>query len=71
MAATVTVTGVYGPALTATATVIADVVSFTINCVANLLTLMLTSGQIREFAITSATTITATKSGSTYTLSIS
>ena len=71
MAATVTVTGTYGPGLTATATVIQSVSSFRVNCDSNLLIVNLSAGQIREFGISSATTITATKSGSTYTLTIS
>jgi hypothetical protein len=70
MSATVTVTGVAGPAKTVSAQVFSGVGSFTIDCVNNVISLNI-SGAITDIAITAATTITATKSGSTYTLVIS
>lgn len=73
MAGTVTVTGTTGPGLTATATIITGVTSVQIDMVNNILTVYSATFQPdpQVFAITSATTITATKSGSTYTLTIS
>jgi len=71
MAATVTVTGVVGPAITLTAGVFTGVQLVHFDCVANILTLFLLEGQPITVAITAATTITATKSGSTYTFTIS
>ena len=71
MAATVTVTGVVGPAVTLTAGVFTDVLTVQFDCVANVLTLYFENGRTFQVAITSATTITATKSGSTYTFTIS
>jgi hypothetical protein len=71
MSATVTVTGKAGPAIALTAVVINNVSIFKIDCVANILTCTLASGAIDIIDITAATTITATKSSSTYTLTIS
>lgn len=70
MSATVTVTGVAGPAKTVSAVVFNNVDSFSIDCVNNVININI-SGAITAVAITSATTITASKSGSTYTLTIS
>lgn len=70
MPATLTVTGKVGPALTLTAGVFTSVTSFSINCSTNILAFTQDS-VVREVDITAATTITATKSGSTYTLTIS
>lgn len=70
MAATVTVTGTAGPAQTLTAAVFTDVSSFTIDCASNILTFTQNS-VVKQVSIAAATTITATKSSSTYTLTIS
>lgn len=70
MSATLTLTGVVGPGDALTAGVFTGVTSFTVDCVNNLITFV-QNAVTREVAITSATTITATKSGSTYTLTIS
>ena len=70
MAATVTVTGTIGAGVAVTAGVIQNVTSFTIDCVNNILTVVIATGPI-IYSIAAATTITATKSGSTYTLTIS
>jgi len=74
MSATVTVTGTVGPGNTLSAGVFSGVSEFTIDCVANMIyfTQPNASGNTRkEVSIAAATTITATKSGSTYTLTIS
>lgn len=71
MAATVTVTGTVGAGGTLTAAVFQNVLAFRFDCVNNVLDLEF-SGQVHEFiSISAATTITATKSGSTYTLTVS
>ena len=70
MAATVTVTGTMGPAVALTSAVFTDVLSFTINTENNILTLR-TADRVIDISINAATTITATKSGSTYTLVVS
>ena len=74
MAATVTVTGKAGPALTVTAVVVANVtdVRFATEAATNMLYLTTSDKpQIQEFDISAAATITATKSGGTYTFAIS
>ena len=73
MPATVTVTGVVGPALALTASVFSNVATFTVNCYnAEVLTLTFSDGRGPvDIAIDSATTITCTVSGQNYTLTIS
>lgn len=71
MAATITVTGTAGAGITVTATVFVNILNFSIDCVTNILTMSDSSGKVTQIAIVAAATITATKSGSTYTLSIS
>lgn len=70
MSATVTVTGTVGPGRTLTAGVFTGVTSFTIDTVQNMIYFESAQGR-KEVSINAATTITATKSGSTYTLEIS
>lgn len=70
MPSQVTVTGTTGPGLAVTALVITDVVSFTVDCAKELLTVY-AGGKYREIAIVTATTITCTVSGNNYTLTIS
>lgn len=70
MASQVTVTGKYGPGLTATATVITGVVAFGIDTEKEILTVNINTGEIRFFDIAAATTITVTVSGNTYTVTI-
>ena len=70
MSATVTVTGTVGPGRTLTAGVFTGVTSFTIDTVQNMIYFESSQGR-KEVSINAATTITATKSGSTYTLVIS
>lgn len=71
MAATATVTGKVGPGFTITAGVIPDVTSVQFDTVKNLLQLFKGDGSHVDVDITAATTITATKSGSTYTFTVS
>jgi len=71
MAATVTATGTAGPGFTVTAGVFTGIVSVSFDTVKNLLRLVGASGQIIDIDINAATTITATKSASTYTFTIS
>lgn len=72
MAATVTVTGVTGPGTALSAVVYTNVLWFRIDAVQNILTFQ-KDGQLNEQCVTvvAATTVTATKSGSTWTLTIS
>jgi hypothetical protein len=69
--ATVTVTGYTGPGVTATAVVITDVASFTVNVATGILQLNLSNGVIQKYAISAATTFTVTISGGNYTVTIS
>lgn len=72
MAATVTATGVTGPGQALTAGVFPNISLVEFDCVANILTLTdVSASKVTKIAITAATTITATKSGSTYTFTIS
>lgn len=70
MAATVTVTGSIGPDVTLTAKVFSNVSSFKVNPDLGLLEID-QSGAITAIAIGSATTMTVTISGSSYTVTIS
>ena len=71
MAATVTLTGVAGPAVTVTAVVFTGVTVFSVDTVNNVITLTQGSVVVPPISINAATTVTATKSGTTWTLSIS
>jgi hypothetical protein len=71
MAATATITGVAGPAITVSAQVFTDLREVRFDCITNVVSLVQNDGNVLEIAITSATTITATKSGSTYTFTVS
>ena len=71
MAATVTVTGVAGPAVTVTAVVFTGVTIFSVDTVNNVITLTQGSVVVPPISINAATTVTATKSGTTWTLTIS
>lgn len=73
MPATVTVTGVIGPAITVAATVFTGVATFGIESVGKeILTLTFSDGRPPvQISIAAATTITVTVSGSAYTVSIS
>lgn len=71
MAATVTVTGTAGPGITVSALVFTNVTSFTIDAVNNMLNMVQGSIPIPGISVNAATTVTATKSGATWTLTIS
>lgn len=70
MSATATVTGTAGPGIAVTAAVYTGVSNVEFNCTGDILSLTV-SGRVYHISITAATTITATKSGSTYTFTIS
>lgn len=65
-----TVTAAVGPGLDATALVITDIVDIDFNLPGEILSLTLSNGQVRQFALTGSNTITLTASGGTYTLTI-
>lgn len=71
MATTVTLTGTAGAGLAVTATVFAGVTIFTIDTDKNMITLQQGSVWLSPISIAAATTVTATKSGNTWTLTIS
>ena len=72
MAATVTLTGTAGAGLTVAATVFTGVSSFLIDTDKNMITLFKADGTVvAPISVAAATTVTATKSGSTWTLVIS
>jgi len=72
MAATATVTGKVGPGNTLTAAVFQQVAQVQFDCVGNILTLIDVNGSVvHQIDVNAATTITATKSGSTYTFTVS
>lgn len=71
MPATITVTGKAGAGLTVTASVFVNINSYTMDCVNNIITMIDSSGRVTAVVIDAAATITATKSGNTYTLVIS
>lgn len=72
MAATVTLTGKVGPAITMTAQIFSNVISFTVDCVNNVIALTQTgTARITHVDINAQSTVTATKSGAVWTLSIS
>jgi len=71
MAATVTVTGVAGAGQTVTATVFTNISSFTIDTVNNTITMVQNGLTLPAISVNAATTVTATKSGTTWTLAIS
>lgn len=71
MPATITVTGKACAGLTVTASVFVNINSYTMDCVNNIITMTDSSGRVTAVVIDAAATITATKSGNTYTLVIS
>lgn len=72
MAATVTITGTAGPGKTVAATVFTNVLSFLIDTDKNIITLFKADGTVvAPISIAAATTVTATKSGNLWTLTIS
>lgn len=71
MSATVTLTGTAGAGLTVAATVFTNVLSFLIDADKNMITLFKSGETIAPISVAAATTVTATKSGNTWTLVIS
>lgn len=71
MAATVTITGTAGPALAVAAAVFQNVTSFTIDTDKNMITLVQGSVTLSPISVAAAATVTATKSGNVWTLTIS
>lgn len=69
MPATVTVTGKVGPGNTLTAAVFSNVSEFAFDCQKNMLTFQ-QDAVVKQVDIGAATTITLTKSSSTYVLTI-
>jgi hypothetical protein len=70
MPATLTLTGTGGPGLSLTAGVFTGVSSFTVDCEKQMI-YFTQSGANKEVSIVAAATVTATKSGTTWTLTIS
>lgn len=70
MAGTVTVTGTAGPGLTVAAQVFTGVLYHVIDSVNNMIKIA-TADRVVDISVAAATTVTATKSGSTWTLVIS
>lgn len=72
MSATVTITGTAGPAKTVAAAVFSNVVSFFIDTDKNMVTLYLSDGTtVSPISVAAAATVTATKAGNVWTLTIS
>jgi hypothetical protein len=72
MAGTATITGVVGPASTVTAQVFTNITSFTFDMVNNVVQFTQSDpNRTQQIAISAATTVTITKSGSTYVVTIS
>ena len=70
MALTATLTGTAGPGTTVTAQVFTSVTDFTIHSATNMVEFV-QDGATRFVSVNAATTVTATKSGFTWTLTIS
>jgi hypothetical protein len=71
MAATLTLTGSTGPGVALSAVVYRDVLSFKINTVGSTVDMEFVNNQHTYVAVPGAATVTATKSGTTWTLTIS
>jgi hypothetical protein len=71
MSATVTLTGTAGAGLTVTALQFTGVEWFTIDADKNTITMYRNGAVVSPISIAAATTVTATKSGTTWTLTIS
>lgn len=71
MSATVTLTGTAGAGLAVTAVPFTGVTSFTVDADKNMITLVQGSITLSPISVAAATTVTATKSGNTWTLTIS
>ena len=71
MSATVTLTGTAGPAITVSATVFSGITSFLIDTDKNVITMFQGGTALPAISIAAATTVTATKTGTLWTLTIS
>lgn len=71
MPSTATITGKVGPAVAMTATVFSNVTEFAVDCVNNILTIIVGKGIPQRIDIGAATTVTCTISNKAYTLTIS
>lgn len=71
MSATVTLTGTAGPGISVTATVFTGISSFLIDTDKNVITMFQGGSALPPISIAAATTVTATKSGTAWTLTIS
>lgn len=72
MALTATLTGTTGPGVTVTAGVYQNVTEFNINSVNNVVSMRFSDGRAPAFvSVNAAATVTATKSGFTWTVTIS
>lgn len=72
MSATLTLTGTTGPGTTLTAAVFTNVIDFTVETNKNLISFTRVGSQQTVYvSIVAAATVTATKSGTTWTLTIS
>jgi hypothetical protein len=71
MAATVTLTGTAGAGLTVAASVFTNITEFTINTDKNMITLVQGSIVLPPISVAAAATVTATKAGNLWTLTIS
>lgn len=71
MALTATITGTTGPGTTVTAAVYTGVVNFHILSATNVVQLEYADGRSQFISVNAATTVTATKSGFTWTITIS
>lgn len=71
MPATVTLTGVIGPGNSLTSRAFSNVLVFTIDTRNNVIEMVFDGGIATQVSVNAATTVTATKSGTTWTLTIS
>jgi hypothetical protein len=71
MPATVTVTGTTGPGFSLAAVAYTGITSFQVDTVNNVLNMVQGSFVLQAVNVAAAATVTATKSGSTWTLTIS
>lgn len=71
MSATLTLTGTAGPGNVLTAQVFSGVTEFTVQVENGVILFTDSQGYVHDVNISTATTVTATKSGTTWTLTIS
>lgn len=71
MPGTVTLTGTNGPGVAVTAAVFTDVTAINIDLNKNIITLTKSGEIVSPISVAAATTVTATKSGNAWTLTIS